>query len=52
MENEPNIIGAVMRPALIGEAVHTRRAFRRSRRFCSANDKIFEDFSYSPRFAY
>jgi hypothetical protein len=52
MENKANIIGAAMRPALIGEAVHTCRAFRRRGRFCSTNDKIFEDFSYSPRFAY
>jgi hypothetical protein len=31
-----------MRPALIGEAA----------RFRSANNKIFADFSYLPRFAY
>jgi hypothetical protein len=37
-----NIIGAALCPALIGEAV----------RFRSANNKIFADFSYSPRFAY
>ncbi len=37
-----NIIGAALRPALIGEAV----------RFHSANNKIFADLSYLPCFAY
>jgi hypothetical protein len=41
-KNNSFIIGAALRPALIGEAG----------RFRSANNKIFVDFSYSPRFAY
>jgi hypothetical protein len=41
-----------MCPALIGKALRTRHALRRSEALCSANNKIFADFSYSPRFPY
>jgi hypothetical protein len=47
-----NNIGAAMHPVLIGKAVRTRRAFRRSERFRSANIQIFANFSNLPRFAY
>jgi hypothetical protein len=41
-----------MHPELIGKAVRTHRAFRRSDRFRSADIEIFANFSYLPRFAY
>ncbi len=41
-----------MCPALIGEALRTRLALRRSGVLCSANNKIFADFSNLPRVAY
>jgi hypothetical protein len=47
-----NIIGAVLRPALKAKQCAFAAPFGEVGRFCSANKKIFADFSYSLRLAY
>jgi hypothetical protein len=52
IENSANIIGAALRPALIGKAGHTALPLGKAECFCSTNNNIFTDFLYSLRFNY
>jgi hypothetical protein len=54
MEYAANIIGTALCSALIGEAGGTHRTYCIGKAGCirSANNNVFADFLFSPRFTY